>query len=258
MAPTARELRWFAHIDRHGPQSSEFLYELTRDTHRCRDTSLRRLQFLREAGYLHLPRQQRQIAKADFNPYIYDLTKLGWDVLADQYVLERHCRPTGHWWHGYWVSAISSAIEIVSLRAGLSYVPAAQILAIKGASMGIPLSGTKLIPDQLFAIKYLDGYRAFAVEVDRGTEPVQSSAARKSLQRSVQQYRHVLDMRFYQKHWGLKSNLAVLWVFSSVARQRQFESLVGPGDRRFLKDHCKAAVPRWGNVRLLVGALDVF
>jgi hypothetical protein len=44
IVPTPRELRWLAHIDRHGPQSSEFLYECTKDTHRCRDTSLRRLQ----------------------------------------------------------------------------------------------------------------------------------------------------------------------------------------------------------------------
>ena len=121
--PTARELRWFAHIDRHGPQSSEFLYELTRDTHRCRDTSLRRLQALREAGYLRLPPQQRQIAKADFNPYVYDLTPLGWDVLSYEKDLERHCRPTGHWWHGYWVSAVSSAIEIEATRAGLGIYP---------------------------------------------------------------------------------------------------------------------------------------
>lgn len=257
MVPTARELRWFAHIDRHGPQSSEFLYELTRDTHRCRDTSLRRLQILREAGYLYLPPQQRQIAKADFNPYVYDLTKLGWEVLVDHQDLERRCRPTGHWWHGYWVSAVSSAIQISVERAGLTYVPAARILAIKGASLGIPVSGTKLIPDQLFAIQYPDGYRAFALEVDRGTEPMRSCAARKSLQRSMAQYVRVLDDNLHRQYYGLKSNLAVLWVFSSVARQRQFESLAEPGDRRFLKDHCEAAVPRWDNVRLLVGALGV-
>ena len=139
---------------------------------RSRDTSLRRLQALREAGYLHLPPQQRQIAKADFNPYVYDLTRLGWDVLSDYHALERHCRPTGHWWHGYWVSVVSSAIEISAKRAGLTYIPAAQILAIKGVNIAVPVGGSKLIPDQIFAIKYPDGYRAFALEVDRGTEPV--------------------------------------------------------------------------------------
>jgi hypothetical protein len=220
--PTARELRWFAHIDRHGPQSSEFLYELTRDTHRCRDTSLRRLQALRESGYLHLPPQQRQIAKADFNPYVYDLTPRGWDVLAHEKDLERHGRPTGHWWHGYWVSAVSSSIEISATRAGIDYIPAARILAIRQVELAIPLDRGKLIPDQIFAIRFPDGYRAFALEVDRGTEPLRSTAARKSLQRSVNQYRYVLDQRLHQKHYGMKSNLAVLWVFNSPRRRQKF------------------------------------
>lgn len=233
VVPTTRELRWFAHIDRHGPQSSEFLYECTRDTHRCRDTSLRRLQALREAGYLHLPPQQLQIAKADFNPYVYDLTRLGWDVLADLQDLERHCRPTGHWWHGYWVSAVSSAIEIAAERAGFTYIPAAQILAIKGVQMGIPMGRTKLIPDQLFAIKYPEGYRAFALEVDRGTEPVRSNTVRKSLQRSIAQYRQVFDHKIHTQHYGLKTNLAVVWVFLTDERCRQFRTLLTSRDLQF-------------------------
>jgi len=243
--PTVRELRWLAQIDRHGPQSSEFLYEATRDTHRCRDTSLRRLQALREAGYLRLPPQQRQIAKADFNPYVYDLARLGWDVLADHKDLEKHCRPPGHWWHGYWVSAVSSAIDISAARSGLTYIPAAQILAIKGVEIGIPVLGTKLIPDQLFAIKYPDGFRAFALEVDRGTEPVRSNAARKSLQRSVAQYQTVLDKRLYQQHYGLKSKLAVLWVFGSPARHKQFKGLLRSGHPAILSTSCLGFIPQY-------------
>jgi len=243
--PTARELRWLAHIDRHGPQSSEFLYEVSRDTHRCRDSSLRRLQALREAGYLHLPSQQRQIAKADFNPYVYDLTNLGWEVLADHQELERHCRPTGHWWHGFWVSAVSSVIEVVVSRAGLEYVPAARILAIKDAPLAIPLSKGTLIPDQLFAIKYPDGFRAFALEVDRGTEPVRSRAARKSLKRSVGQYREVLDGKLHQRHYGLKSNLAVLWVFTSPRRQKQFNDLLRNSHAAILSTYCSSLTPQY-------------
>ena len=243
--PNARELRWFAHIDRHGPQSSEYLFELTRDTHRCRDTSLRRLRTLREAGYLCLPSQQRQIAKADFNPYVYDLTPLGWDVLSCDKDLERSCRPTGHWWHGYWVSALSSAIEIATTRAGLEYVPAARILAIKKVDIAIPLERGKLIPDQLFAIKYPDGYRAFVLEVDRGTEPVRSSAARKSLQRSMEQYRHVLDQQLHQKHFGLKSRIIILWFFTGEPRRKAFLNLLGPKDTATYTSVNADLVPRW-------------
>lgn len=255
--PTTRGLRWFAHIDRHGPQSSEFLYESTRDTHRCRDTSLRRLQVLREAGYLRLPPQQRQIAKADFNPYVYDLTKLGWEVLAGHKDLEKHCRPTGHWWHGYWVSAVSGAIEISAVRAGHTYIPAAQILAIKGVEMGIPVSGTKLIPDQLFAIKYPDGYRAFALEVDRGTEPVRSGAARKSLQHSVAQYQLLLREKHYQSHFGLKSKLCVLWVFQNKQRMKQFNRLLRQDDQRFATTVALRPEPRWSDLQSVAERLGI-
>lgn len=55
--PTARETRWLKHIERHGPQCSQYLYELTRDTHRCKDTALRQMQKLRAGGYLALPQQ---------------------------------------------------------------------------------------------------------------------------------------------------------------------------------------------------------
>ncbi|WP_299771243.1 replication-relaxation family protein [uncultured Tateyamaria sp.] len=245
LRPTARELRWLAHIDRHGPQSSAFLYELTRDTHRCRDTSLRRMQALREAGYLRYPKQQDQIAKAHCNPNIYDLTAQGFEYLSYHQPLERHTRPTGHWWHGVWVSAVSSAMEISAMRAGLEYIPAARILGIKGASMAMPLKRGSLIPDQLFAIKYPDGYRAFALEVDRGTEPVRSSAARKSLQRSVVQYAEVLERKLHQQHYGLNSNLIVLWVFMSAARERQFRELVSEDGGRFRTVVCAPGFPRW-------------
>jgi len=245
LRPTSREQRWFAHIDRHGPQTSEFLYECTRDSHRCRDTALRRLQALREAGYLRLPAQQRLIAKADFNPYVYDLTKLGWEQLADYQDLERHCRPTGHWWHGFWVSSVSSAIEITATRAGLTYIPAAKILAIKGADIAIPVGGSKLIPDLLFAIRYPDGYRAFALEVDRGTEPVRSTAARKSLQRSVTQYKQMFSEQIYKSHYGLKSNMSVLWVFNSAKRREQFQQIVGQHDKWFATCDFEFGFPKW-------------
>lgn len=249
VVPTVRELRWFAHIDRHGPQSSEFLYECTRDTHRCRDTSLRRLQALREAGYLHLPPQQRQIAKAEFNPYVYDLTRLGWEALSNHQDLERHCRPTGHWWHGFWVSAVSSAIEIAAKRAGAAYIPAAQILAIKGVDLAIPIYQTKLIPDQILAIKYQDGFRAFALEVDRGTEPLRSNAARKSLQRSVQQYLQFLDKGLYKQHYGLKSNMAVLWCMNNARRRQQIEEIMPVDERRFLTSGLDGLFPKFECLR---------
>lgn len=236
--PTEREIRWLKHIDRHGPQSSHYLYELTRNTHRCRDTALRAMQRLRAGGYLRLPTQQRQTAKAEFNPYIYDLTGRARDHLRDLGLDEPTVRPTGHWWHGFAVSCVTSSIDIAAARDGVRYIPAHEILAIQGADLAIPLGRAKLIPDQLFALDYGGKYRVFALEVDCGTEPIRSSAARKSIQKSVEQYRRVLEQSIYKQHYGLKANLIVLWVFESRRRLQQFleisRSLPTPTAKAFL------------------------
>jgi hypothetical protein len=223
--PTDRELRWLKHIERHGPQSSVYLHELTSDTHRCKDTSLRQLQKLRSAGYLRLPPQQRATERAEFNPYIYDLTPKAHDHLADLDMAEPTVRPTGHWWHGYAVSCVTSSIDIAAARKGIRYIPAHEILAIKDATLAIPLGTAKLIPDQLFALDYGGSFRVFALEVDRGTEPKTSATARKSYARTIRQYTQVIENGIHHTHYGISSPLLVLWVFSSKANQKRFLEL---------------------------------
>ncbi|MDU8913928.1 replication-relaxation family protein [Aestuariicoccus sp. MJ-SS9] len=223
--PTDREIRWFKHIERHGPQSSVYLFEVTRDTHRCKDTALRALQRLRAGGFLTLPRQQRATARAEFEPYIYDLTTRARDFLAARGLSEPAIRPTGHWWHAYATACVTSSIDIMAARAGVRYIPCHVILARKGAGLGIPTSKGSVIPDQLFALDYGGSFRAFALEVDRGTEPLRSSSARKSIQKSLAQYSQILEDQVYKTQYGLKANLLVLWVFHSSRRQRQFLDL---------------------------------
>jgi len=222
VVPIDREIRWLKHIERHGPQSSQYLYELTRDTHRCKDTALRSLQKLRAGGFLRLPTQQRQTAKADFNPYIYDLTATAKAFLEGRGLAEPTVRPTGHWWHSYTVSCVTSSIEIAAARRGVRYIPTHEILAIKGATLDIPTSHGTVIPDQLFALQYENGFRAFALEVDRGTEPKTSASARKSYLRSITQYAEVIDRELHKSHYGLKANLLVLCVFSTYGNEQRF------------------------------------
>lgn len=220
--PTNREIRWLKHIERHGPQSSQYLYELTRGTHRCKDTALRQMQKLRAGGFLRLPQQQRATEHSDFNPYVYDLTKAAKDRLFDLGLAEPTVRPTGHWWHGFATSSVTSSIDIAAARHGVRYIPAHTILAKQGATLEIPMKRGKLIPDQLFALDYGGSFRAFMLEVDRGTEPIQSAAARKSLDRSIDHYLEVLERQLHQSHYGLKANMVVLWVFTSRSRQARF------------------------------------
>ena len=226
MRPTNREVRWFKHLERHGPQSSFRLFELTSDTHRCKDTALRQLQRLRAGGFLCLPPQQRATERAEFNPYIYDLTPKAQRWLFDLDLAEPTVRPTGHWWHSYMVSSITSEIDLAATHAGVRYIPAHEILTRKGASLGMPIGGKTLIPDQLFALKYPTGFRAYTLEADRGTEPLKSSAARKSLEESILQYADILRHNTHKTHYGVQANLMALFVFTTQYRANRFLQLV--------------------------------
>lgn len=57
---------------------------LLKTQHRCKDTALRQMQKLRAGGYLRLPRQQRATEHANFNAFIYDLSRKARDYLFDQ------------------------------------------------------------------------------------------------------------------------------------------------------------------------------
>lgn len=231
--PTNREIRWLKHIKRHGPQSSQYLYELTRDTHWCKDTALRQLRKLRAGGFLRLPPQQRATEHADFNPYIYDVSKAAKDHLFNLGQAEPTIRPTGHWWHGFLTSCVTSSIDIAAARHGVSYIPAHTILAKRSATLEIPMKRGKLIPDQLFALDYGGSFRAFMMEVDRGTEPYTSSQARKSLAKSIEQYATLIQSDIHRNHYGLKSNILVLWVFTSRSRQERFVDMLTAFPERF-------------------------
>ncbi|MAX73262.1 MAG: hypothetical protein CMH66_06255 [Nioella sp.] len=224
--PTNREIRWLKHIERHGPQSSQYLFELTRDTHRCKDTALRQMQKLRAGGFLRLPQQQRATEHSDFNPYVYDLTRAAKDHLFDLGLAEPTVRPTGHWWHGFATSCVTSSIDIAAARRGVRYIPAHTILAKRGVTLEIPMKHGKLIPDQLFALDYGGSFRVFMLEVDRGTEPIKSTAARKSLGRSIDQYLEVQETQLHKSHYGLKANMLVLWLFNSQRRQHEFHEIL--------------------------------
>jgi len=200
---TNREAHWLKHIERHGPQSSNYLYELTRDTHRCKDTALCQMQKLRAGGYLRLPRQQRATEHTNFNAFIYDLTPMSREYLIGRSMAEPTFTPHGHRVHAYMTSCITSSIDIAAARDGVRYIPAHNILAINGATLAIPIGQQKLIPDQLFALDYGEKFRAFALEVDRGTEPKTTRAKRKSIQNSIDLYGKMIERQVYKSHYGL-------------------------------------------------------
>lgn len=242
VTPTERDIRWLKYIERHGPLTSTQLIASTADTHRCKDTALRRLQALRAAGLLFLPKQQRACARAEFQPYVYDLAPKGFQYLADCGLHEDTVRPTGHWWHLHQTAMYTAQIDLEARTRGFRYIPAHGILKREGATLAIPMGRQKLIPDQLFAIDYGGLFRAFMVEVDRGTEPIASSSARKSWRSALSQYDEAFRLGLPNQCYGLKAPVQVAWVHRTEARQRAFVRLLetAPSADRHLSLHTEA------------------
>jgi len=123
----------------------------------------------------------------------------------------------------------------------MRYIPGWQILARVGATLGVETEirmspkgkaeRHRLVPDQLFAIKFIKGdqksYLAFIVECDRGTEPVISAGnARKSYLRNYLQYRKFVGAAQYKEEYGLKASCLVLNVMNSPGRQKRYMDLI--------------------------------
>lgn len=240
--PTARDIRWLKHIERHGPLSSAHLIEFTHDTHRCKDTALRRLQALRAGGFLYVPKQQRACERAEFRPYVYDLAPKGHGFLRDSGLAEKTVRPTGHWWHMHDTATFTAQIDLEARERGFRYIPAHVILKRAKASIAIPMGRHKLIPDQLFAIDYGGLFRAFMVEVDRGTEPIASASARKSWRSALAQYREAFLSRLPNKYYGLKAPVQVMWVHRTEARHAAFADLLGSISEYSYRRHISTVV----------------
>lgn len=223
--PTNRALRWMAHIARHGPQSSAYLHELTRDTHRCKDTTLRELQKLRAGGFLFLPQQQRQVERAEFNPYIYDLTDRGKRCLQDHGLTVPPRPVSGPWQHQHLTARVTAAIDIAATRDGVRYIPRHDILARRDATLSIPLAGKLLIPDQLFALDYGGSYRAFMLEVDQGTEPFDGRGGRKSIASMLQGYQSAFRQEVIHTHYGLRCPAVLLILCATISRARMVRDM---------------------------------
>ena len=91
-----------------------------------------------------------------------------------------------------------------------------------------PLEGKEyaVIPDALFGIEYPDkGFRFFALEADRGTEPLtRKNYYQTSYKKKLLLYRSIVTLRSHETHWKIP-NLYVLNVTTSAERMENIKKL---------------------------------
>ena len=92
----------------------------------------------------------------------------------------------------------------------------------------IPLSSDKLIPDgKPFAIKRGTAWRfVLGKEIDRGTEPLSTGHARRSIRQKFEHYAECFSKRHYASHYGFPNSI-VLFITTSPKRMASMMDLCG-------------------------------
>jgi hypothetical protein len=220
--PNEREIRWMQFLLTHGPLATPYLYEHTKDTHKGADHAIRCAEKLRKAHLIELPEGQFETHNSFYNRYVYDVSRDGIRYLDTEDALVPDCRPAGHWVHGYMTSCLSASMHIEAERDGVEFISQADIIERANTTLGAMVLGKKLIPDQLFGLKYPTGYRFFCLEADRGTEARSSTLARKNYRDNIKQYIQFVGNKQYEDHYDMRARLRVLYVFNRESKQKAF------------------------------------
>lgn len=244
---TDRDRAWFDALHRHGPLTSAHLLKFTKQYGTSNKRATERLTDLFHEDntalggpYLQRPTQQFQTIDARYKPLVYDLAPAGMRELKQREAWSGKAGPSGGpWWHSFMTASFTGSIELGILDiSDLRFIPQAEILERAQTTISTPIEyvdpdtgrvfSKTLCPDAIFGIEYLttkgSRFRFYAVEADRGTEPLTSSNTnRKSAIRNFVMYDAYIRRGLYKRHLKLTAPLLVLNVCSS---QKRVESML--------------------------------
>lgn len=185
-------------------------------------------------AYLDRAPQQFATHKAGYNQIVHQVAPAGVKALKEHASYSESGGHHGPWVHRHMLACITASIELATLaQPDITFIPQQRILARAGASLAWPVrvedhsSGQMvrkdLQPDAIFGLTYHtahgDRFRFFAVEADRGTEPVSSrNWNRKSFERHLVQYEAYVAGGAYKEHLKLTAPLLVLNVVPDEKR----------------------------------------
>ena len=162
---------------------------------------------------------------------------------ADKFLDERRVRDRDPYAHRLLEDMVQASIMLGLKRAPhLQLIPWLDLAATGKVPVAtlestdphaIPLRSGKLIPDgKPFAIKHGTQWRfVLGKEIDRGTEPLATGHARRSIKQKFETYAECFSNKLYTSHYGFPNSL-VLFVTTSPARVASMmalcESVIGP------------------------------
>lgn len=239
-----RDLLWFEKLHRHGPLPTSYLLAFSRHLGSDTARALKRLgDLFHEGAYLTRPHQQFDTMDARFNQLVYDLDERAITALhrAGGYS-EFAPRPHGPWKHRCMVACITASLELgVDATPHFGFIPQHRILERAGVGLRVPTmfedparnrrEQRDLVPDGICGVEYRQdsrrSFRFFLIEADRHTEPTRSkNTDRKSIQRSILQYREFVGRGLYKARFNLTSNMSVLTVTTNQTHMQHMIDVV--------------------------------
>ena len=232
-------------LHRHGPLPSTYLHAFAGG---AKVNLQRRLSDLYDWGYISRPPQYQASFHARYSPLVYDLTEKGKDYLSEEFgEVCPYIKRSDPMIHRLFGACVSASLE---LKYGKAFISAGEILtraAEKGIaepSLTVHLGNTKLIPDNLFALKTDDKLIYYAVEIDRNTESIERTVrTTTTFTEKLEAYKQLLDDKLYKSHWAI-SNLHVLTVTTNAKHAENLAARVENKDR-FTFKVCEWFGPSW-------------
>lgn len=258
------DLAVFEALHRHGPLPTHYLFRFS--GHQSFNTFQHRLTKLYNgtgaASYLVRPPQQFASFHARYQHMVYDLSDAAKALLRERGKLSPFLLRSDPFLHRLMSACVGASIELACRN--LRYIPRAEVLTRKGNPMELPLSRRvekgRLVPDDLFGLKWDNTVRFFAVEIDRNTESI---ARRKpgsiTFKEKLLCYIDAIRNQVYHEQWGIR-NLSVLTVTTNGAHARGLERCVQTLDptlaHRFHFKTLPELGPNWRVPPIVTGLLE--
>ena len=115
--------------------------------------------------------------------------------------------------------------------------------------MELPLSNRaardRLVPDDVFGLKWENSIRFFAVEIDRNTESIAGRKRNTTFGEKLLCYLDAMRNQVYHEQWGVR-NLSVLTITTNDGHAWNLESCVRTLDRSLADRFYFKTVPDFG------------
>lgn len=194
--PTEADHEQWAAISRHGPLPITYLAHF--DGRKNYSNIQRRYTRFYHLGWLTRPPRQYASFHARYSPLVYDLSGKAKAELGEKNCTLSPSR-SAPFVHQLMQACFTASLELTYKDAFYS-----RDRLITEKTLAIPVPGGKLIPDDVFAIRLLDGKkRFFLLEIDRNTESIErSTGTYNTWKKKVEDYDKAMDGAL--KHaWGI-------------------------------------------------------